>query len=232
VPGVARLHRWGLLDKVIASGAPPARAVRFDVGFAVLRGHFPPFQGVDAVYSPRRTVLDALLVDAARQAGAEVREGLAVEEVLVRDGQVRGVRSRDAGGATVTETARLVIGADGKRSLLAAAVEAGLGGGRPLEAAMAGYQRQRDAAAIPVYDFTTGLASFAPPPPEAVRLFQALERQPAEVDRFLGAITGSIPLGQYIAPANLLKVIGPRAMAGIMLGKLFSGRSRAAAANS
>jgi glycine/D-amino acid oxidase-like deaminating enzyme len=175
VPGVARLHRWGLLDKVIASGAPPARAVRFDVGFAVLRGHFPPFQGVDAVYSPRRTVLDALL---------------------------------------------------------AAAVEAGLGGGRPLEAAMAGYQRQRDAAAIPVYDFTTGLASFAPPPPEAVRLFQALERQPAEVDRFLGAITGSIPLGRYFAPANLLRVLGPRAMAGIMLGKLFSGRSRAAAASS
>jgi flavin-dependent dehydrogenase len=124
VPGVARLHRWGLLDKVIASGAPPARAVRFDVGFAVLSGHFPAFGEVDAVYSPRRTVLDALLVDAARQAGTEVREGFTVEEIISVDGRVQGIRGRDSDGAPVTETARLVIGADGKRSLLAGAVDA------------------------------------------------------------------------------------------------------------
>jgi hypothetical protein len=101
---------------VIASGAPPARAVRFDVGFAVLRGHFPAFGGVDAVYSPRRTVLDALLVDAARQAGAEVREGFTVEEIISVDGPVQGIRGRDSDGAPVTETARQVLGADGKRS--------------------------------------------------------------------------------------------------------------------
>lgn len=62
--------------------------------------------------------------------------------------------------------------------LLAGAVDAGLGGGQPLEAALAGYQRQRDRAAIPIYDFTTGLASFTPPPVEAVKLFQALEEKP------------------------------------------------------
>jgi hypothetical protein len=99
---------------VIASGAPPARAVRFDVGFAVLRGHFPAFGGVDAVYSPRRTVLDALLVDAARQAGAEVREGFTVEEIISVDGRVQGIRGRDSDGAPVTETVRQVLGADGK----------------------------------------------------------------------------------------------------------------------
>jgi 2-polyprenyl-6-methoxyphenol hydroxylase-like FAD-dependent oxidoreductase len=114
--------------------------------------------------------------------------------------------------------------------LLAGAVGAGLGGSETLEAALACYRRQRDRAAIPIYDFTTGLASFAPPAVEAVKLFEALAQQPAEVDRFLGAITGSTPFNEYFSPANLLRVMGVRAMAGIMLGKLFSGRTRAGVA--
>ncbi len=229
VPGVARLRRWGLLDRVIASGAPAARAVRFDVGNVVLNGHFPEFEGVDAVYSPRRTILDAILVDAARQAGAEVREGFTVEEISMSDGRVHGIRGRDGNGAPVTETARLVIGADGKRSLLAGAVDTGLGGQQPLEAALAGYQRQRDRAAIPMYDFTTELASFGPPKVETAALFAALEGQPAEIDRFLGVITGSTPLNEYLSPGNLIKVIGVRGMAGIILSKLRQGRTRAPA---
>ena len=49
LPGVARLRRWGLLDAVVDSGAPPARHVRFDTCPVVLDGHFPTFEGVDAV---------------------------------------------------------------------------------------------------------------------------------------------------------------------------------------
>jgi 2-polyprenyl-6-methoxyphenol hydroxylase-like FAD-dependent oxidoreductase len=60
--------------------------------------------------------------------------------------------------------------------LLAGAVGAGLGGGETLEAALAGYRRQRDRAAIPIYDFTTGLASFAHPAVEAVKLFSGRTR--------------------------------------------------------
>src|ERR1051326_9012070 len=82
VPGVACLHRWGLLDKVAATGCPPTRRIRFDTGDAVLTGSYPEFEGVDAVYSPRRTMLDAILVDAARAAGAEVVEGFDVDEIL------------------------------------------------------------------------------------------------------------------------------------------------------
>jgi 2-polyprenyl-6-methoxyphenol hydroxylase-like FAD-dependent oxidoreductase len=69
VPGIAMLDRWGLLDRVIASGAPATRHLRFDQELAQLDGHFPTFQGVDALYSPRRTVLDAILLDAAREPG-------------------------------------------------------------------------------------------------------------------------------------------------------------------
>jgi flavin-dependent dehydrogenase len=93
-PRGARLRRWGLLDQVVASGAPPARQVSFDAGPVVLRGRHPAFEGVDAVYSPRRTVLDALLLEAARAAWAEVRERFVVEELTGTDGRVTGIRGR------------------------------------------------------------------------------------------------------------------------------------------
>jgi 2-polyprenyl-6-methoxyphenol hydroxylase-like FAD-dependent oxidoreductase len=362
LPGVARLRRWGLLDAVVASGAPPARHVRFDVGPVLLEGHFPAFQGVDAVYSPRRTVLDALLLEAARAAGAEVRERFAVDEVVVTDGRVTGIRGREKGGAQVAESARLTVGADGKHSLvartvgaavhhdrppltmacytywdgvplqggelyarprramgawptndgltmtyvgwpveefpafradvegnvlrtldlagdlgqrvragrraerfraspdlpnrfrrpygpgwalvgdaglvmdpmtgqgigdalrdaelLAAAAEAGLGGRQPLPAALAGYERARDRAAMPMYEFTTELASFAPPRPEQQALFAALAGRQAEIDQFLGMITGAVPLPEYLSPRNLLRLLGVRGMAGLALGRL------------
>src|SRR4029077_2627144 len=69
VPGVALLKRWGLLDAV-AANTPATREVRFDTGDIVLEGRFPPFEGADAIYGPRRTVLDKILVDAARASGA------------------------------------------------------------------------------------------------------------------------------------------------------------------
>src|SRR5215471_11655634 len=120
LPGVALLKRWGLLEGVEASNAPAARHVRFDSGPVVLDGHFPCFEDADAVYSPRRTVLDRLLVDAARAAGVEVRENFSVDRLTIDSGRVTGIRGRmrNDGAATVTESARLVVGADGKRSLV------------------------------------------------------------------------------------------------------------------
>jgi 2-polyprenyl-6-methoxyphenol hydroxylase-like FAD-dependent oxidoreductase len=366
LPGVARLARWELLDKVVASGAPPTRRVRFDTGEAVLSGDFPQHQGIDALYSPRRTILDALLVDAARAAGAEVRERFHVEEVLVTDARATGIRGRERAGAPVTETARLIVGADGKHSLVARAVGAptarevppltlacytywadvevvggeiynrgrraigawptndglvltyiawpvgeldhfrgdleanvlatldlagdlgeriragtrverfrttpdtpntvrrphgpgwalvgdaglvmdpitgqgighafrdaelladavanGLGGRQPLERALAGYAAARDRDALPMFEFTTDLASFGPPRVEQRVLFAALAANPAEVGRFLGVLTGAIPLPAYLAPGNLLKVIGPRGMATIAWRRLRANR--------
>ncbi|PZF81865.1 NAD(P)/FAD-dependent oxidoreductase [Jiangella anatolica] len=124
VPAVARLARWGVLDRLVAAGTPPARAVRLDSGRVVLTGRYPAVDGVDALYSPRRTLLDAALVDAARAAGAEVRERFRVEDLVRRDGVVSGIRGRSGRGASVQELARLVIGADGKHSFIASAVGA------------------------------------------------------------------------------------------------------------
>src|SRR5262244_424895 len=57
VPGAALLQRWGLLGKLIAAGTPPARQVRFDADGLVMDGRFPAYEGLDALYSPRRTLL-------------------------------------------------------------------------------------------------------------------------------------------------------------------------------
>ena len=65
LPGVARLARWGVLDAVLAAGTPVTRDVRFDQGDTVITGRYPGYQGVEAMCSPRRTLLDRVLVDAA-----------------------------------------------------------------------------------------------------------------------------------------------------------------------
>jgi 2-polyprenyl-6-methoxyphenol hydroxylase-like FAD-dependent oxidoreductase len=125
VPGGALLQRWGLLGTLAAAGTPPTRLVRFDAGAGlVLDGQFPACSGVDALYSPRRTLLDTILVEAARAAGAEVRENFRVTQLTASGGRVTGIRGAARGGPAVAETADLVIGADGKRSLVAGAVGA------------------------------------------------------------------------------------------------------------
>jgi flavin-dependent dehydrogenase len=118
-PGVARLRRWGLLDRLVATGCPPSRQLVFDVGPFALTGTPPPSDGVAEGYAPRRTVLDSLLVEAAAEAGAEIRTGFPVDELVFEDGAVVGIRSGD-----VVERARVVVGADGRNSFVARAVGA------------------------------------------------------------------------------------------------------------
>jgi len=79
-----------------------------------------PSAGVDALYAPRRTVLDRILVDAAIAAGADVHFGVSVTG-LDRDhsGRVVGIFGHDRGGDPLHVRSRLVVGADGKRSLVA-----------------------------------------------------------------------------------------------------------------
>src|SRR5438093_9868178 len=110
-PGVARLKRWELLDRVVASNCPPVHRLVIDFGPFALAGAPPPADGVAEGYAPRRTILDQILAEAAVAAGAELREHISVDEVLTDGERVVGIRGRAAGGATVTEKARVVIGA-------------------------------------------------------------------------------------------------------------------------
>jgi 2-polyprenyl-6-methoxyphenol hydroxylase-like FAD-dependent oxidoreductase len=120
-PGVAALRRWGLLERLTATGCPPIHTYAFDFGDLTLAGS-PAFDGAPVAYGPRRTVLDKLLVDAAREAGAEVREGFSADAVLSADGRVVGIRGRDGRGRTVVTKARVLLGADGRHSLVARTV--------------------------------------------------------------------------------------------------------------
>lgn len=121
-PGIASLQQWELLDHLIATGCPAIQRYKYDFGPFTISGRPRPIEAVDVGYGPRRTVLDKLLVDAAAEAGAEIREGFTVEELLFEDGRVTGVRGHTQGGKSIAEHARVVIGADGRHSLVAKGV--------------------------------------------------------------------------------------------------------------
>jgi 2-polyprenyl-6-methoxyphenol hydroxylase-like FAD-dependent oxidoreductase len=122
-PAVAALARWGLLDRVVATGCPPIRRYSFDFGPITISGTPRPIDGTATAYAPRRTVLDKILIDAAAEAGAEVREGFTVEDVVIEDGSVVAISGRTDGTRT-NERTRIVIGADGRNSHVARAVRA------------------------------------------------------------------------------------------------------------
>jgi 2-polyprenyl-6-methoxyphenol hydroxylase-like FAD-dependent oxidoreductase len=119
-PGVQRLADWGLLDRVIATGCPAIHTLHVQMGPLVFRGSPPPAEGGQTnAYAPRRYVLDKILVDAAVEAGAELREGVEVQEILMDGDRVTGIRTADG-----IEEARIVIGAEGVGSMVAARVAA------------------------------------------------------------------------------------------------------------
>jgi 2-polyprenyl-6-methoxyphenol hydroxylase-like FAD-dependent oxidoreductase len=124
-PGVVALQRWGLLDAVLASGAPALRQVTFHCGQDMVTRTVRPSAGVDLLVAPRRIVLDALLVEAAVRAGARLRTNVAVTGVSMDErGRVNGLDGHDASGAPVRLRSRMVVGADGRTSTVARAVRA------------------------------------------------------------------------------------------------------------
>src|SRR4051812_1985173 len=89
--GAARLQSWGLLDQLEKRGCAPIREITFDVGPVQMSGIGPPVGGAVHTYCPRRTVLDAMLVEAAVESGAELIEGFVVDDVVWSEGRVVGI---------------------------------------------------------------------------------------------------------------------------------------------
>jgi flavin-dependent dehydrogenase len=122
--GVLQLHRWGLLPMVMAEETPEIRSTTFHYGQEAIRLGIKAEHGVSYLCAPRRTVLDRVLVDAARKAGAEVRHGVLLTGLVFGSrGQVVGVRLKDA-GVEYTVRCTIVIGADGRQSTIAKLVKA------------------------------------------------------------------------------------------------------------
>ena len=128
-PAVLLLRRWGITDQLDEEGTPRIKRTSFlytdERGSRAVEIDIKPRQGVDALYAPRRTVLDRALVEAARREGADVRHGVQMLDLLrADDGRVSGVVVRDESGLRREVRARLVIGADGRRSNVARLVGA------------------------------------------------------------------------------------------------------------
>jgi flavin-dependent dehydrogenase len=120
-PAVLLLERWGLVEKLEHAGVPRIEKTTFHyadgVGSEDISVDIKRRYGVDALYAPRRSALDRILVNAAREAGAEVRHGVQMIDLLrSADGRVSGVKVRAANGEAQDVRAGIVIGADGRRS--------------------------------------------------------------------------------------------------------------------
>jgi len=349
---VRALSNWGLLKSLEETGCPPIDTYAFDFGPFTIAGA-PGTEEAPVAYCPRRTVLDKILVDAARAAGAELRESFTVDEVPIENGRAVGIKGHSRGGAPVNERAKVVIGADGRQSFVAealtpesydekppllaayyaywsglpmdgrfetyirerrgfaaapthdgmtmvivgwpyaefaankediegnylktiamaesfaprladakrmtryagaavpnyfrkpygsgfalvgdagynrdfitgqgildafrdselcvAALDLALSGRRSFDAAMADYQRQRDVQVKSMYEFTCGLATLEPPPPEMSELFQAVHGNREAMDRFAQMNAGTIRPAEFFAPESVAEIMSAAA---------------------
>lgn len=118
--GVMLLARWGVLGRIAEAGTPPIHRTTFHYGAEAIPVDLRPGDGVDALYAPRRTLLDSVLVDAAWEAGAEVRHHHTATALLRDDGgRVTGAVVLDENGREHAIAAGLVVGADGVGSAVA-----------------------------------------------------------------------------------------------------------------
>ncbi|GAA4094979.1 NAD(P)/FAD-dependent oxidoreductase [Nonomuraea soli] len=202
--GAAVLERWGLLGELVAAGTPATTHLRLHHGRHVVDAELPR-----AMFSPRRTLLDAMLVRAAAEAGAEVREHVTVEELVWSEGRVRGVAGRARRGGGFSADAPLVVGADGKHSIVARAVRAGVYRERPSRAFAAytyvgglpvgaGEMYQRDGAAAAVFPTNDGLTMVYVSAP--LDGFVAYRADPDGT--FLGLLDGFGELGERVRSAR------------------------------
>jgi|SoiMethySBSTD1v2_1073268.scaffolds.fasta_scaffold06664_7 2-polyprenyl-6-methoxyphenol hydroxylase-like FAD-dependent oxidoreductase len=143
--GVLELYRWGLVDRVRAAGTPPITSTSFIYGDETITVPIKSRNGVDALFAPRRTLIDALLADAALDSGAAVVYGARLVDLeRGSDGRVIGAVIEERGGGVRLVGAGIVIGADGLWSTVVRLVGA------------ATYREGRHACGV-VYTFWPGL---------------------------------------------------------------------------
>ena len=119
--GTSELARLGALPRILALNPSRVRWLCVEVDGVLCRERLRSADdGIDFGVCVPRDLQDVQLVEAVREQGGEVRERCAVNALLWRGGRVAGVRYRDAAGAEHEVAAQLVVGADGRRSTVAA----------------------------------------------------------------------------------------------------------------
>jgi menaquinone-9 beta-reductase len=211
--GVLQLHRWGLLDRVAMAGTPAVRRATFHYGDEEVTLPITARDGVEALYAPRRTVLDGLLSTAAADAGAHVLHGVCVRALKRSSGgRVCGVTLEDGAGRRMDVRSGVVVGADGMRSSVArltgaSTYQAGRHATGFLYGHFAGmrfdgyhwyYRPSVSAGAIPTNDGLTCVFAAMPPPRfrQGVRVSPAATFRQAlqEAHPEMAALVGEAPL--------------------------------------
>lgn len=143
--GVSYLNRWGVAQPILEK-SPHFTALEMNVEGISLHGSVPIDQletrfrklhgdsrGITTTYcGPRRHFLDQFLMDEARKAGAEVRDGTSFSEPIVEEGVVTGIRAVGSNGSPISVKSRLVVAADGQHSTFAKKIGAQTTDFRPL----------------------------------------------------------------------------------------------------
>ena len=143
--GVSYLNRWGVAQPILEQ-SPHFTALEMNVEGISLHGSVPIGQletrfrklhgdsrGITTTYcGPRRHFLDQFLMDEARKAGAEVRDGTSFTEPIVEEGVDTGIRAVGRNGSPISVKSRLVVAADGQHSTFAKKIGARTTDFRPL----------------------------------------------------------------------------------------------------
>jgi 2-polyprenyl-6-methoxyphenol hydroxylase-like FAD-dependent oxidoreductase len=87
------------------------------------------------------------------------------------------------------------------------ALTAGLSGRGPLDELLAAHEAARNERVKPMYEFTSHLATLEPPPPHMQALFAALRGNQEATNAFLSAITGAIPLSDFMSEKNIGRIM-------------------------
>ena len=117
------LSRLGVVEQLERAGAVALEGMKVTAcRGATAHGLFAqarhrPFRPTGLSVS--RRILDHVLVEAARSAGAQIVERAALEELLYDQGAIKGAVIRDSAGRRSSIHARLTVGADGLRSVVA-----------------------------------------------------------------------------------------------------------------
>ena len=121
--GTSEFSKMGALPRIMALNPSQVRYVEVVVdGVHCLERVRPAEDGIDFGVCVPRDIQDVELVEASREQGADIRERCTVQGLTWRAGRVSGVRYKDADGAMQEVASTLVVGADGRRSTVAALV--------------------------------------------------------------------------------------------------------------
>jgi flavin-dependent dehydrogenase len=118
----------------------------------------------------------------------------------------------DAGYVKDPATAQGITNSFSHAELLAEALDDSFSGRLGMREALADYERKRNDEVMAMFEHTCRLASLAAPPPEMRQLFEAIRDDRAETGRFLGTVTGTVPIPGFFSPENISRIVKASAL--------------------